>query len=223
MLEWSWYNRPYTKIVFLHLLLECEFQSTQWKKIEIPQGAVLTSLNDIAKKNGITKQNVRTALATLESTQEITQRSTQKYSLIYINKWKSYQQELTHKTHTDQHTDQHSANTVTSSPKNTKEVKNIYEGEAREWLDLFNKVRGTRYKSLSFFSNFCSWRKTYSLEEMKIAVTKIANDSFINMAANPSFFFRTKTTSGQDCDYIGRLLNTKSPTEREAESLGPVL
>lgn len=93
-LDWEWYEDVNTKAVFLHLLLTANWKDGKWKGKRIKRGQRWTSYNNVAKETGLSVQNVRTAIAHLESTGEITKESTHKGMLINVENYDSYQTPL---------------------------------------------------------------------------------------------------------------------------------
>lgn len=92
--EWEWYDNPATKIVFLHLLFTARWQDGSWHGIEIKRGEVLESLPSIAQKNGLTVQNVRTAIQHLLNTNSITIRKAGRCHVYRVSEYEKYQGQL---------------------------------------------------------------------------------------------------------------------------------
>lgn len=92
LLKWEWYNKPNTLRVFIHCLLKANHQKRTWRGIEIPQGAFISSPEKIGKELDLSRQNVRSAIINLQSTNNLTTKTTNKYTLISINNYESYQQ-----------------------------------------------------------------------------------------------------------------------------------
>lgn len=90
-LEWEWYDYPTVKIIFLHCLLSANHKTKKWRDISIKRGQFVTSYEKLATLNGLTIQQVRTALEKLASTQEITYQSTRQYSIITVKNYNLYQ------------------------------------------------------------------------------------------------------------------------------------
>lgn len=152
--EWEWYKDPCTRLIFEHLLYTANHAPARWRGIDIAPGQLVTSVRKLAQANGISEQNVRTALRHLEttgeiskkSTQELTQELTHSATLITVEKWALYQldeseltQELTHEL--TRH--QHSANTALTTNKNNKKEKkekNIIKREYREKTTTVNPL-----------------------------------------------------------------------------------
>lgn len=72
IMKWEWYKDVPTKVLFLHLLLNANYEEKKWRGLIIKRGQLVTSLNHLSEETGLTKQQVRTALCKLEATQEIT-------------------------------------------------------------------------------------------------------------------------------------------------------
>lgn len=90
---WGWYQDSIVKCVFLHLLLSANFKDTPWQGRTLKRGQVVIGSQRIASELGFSRQQVRTALLKLESTNEITIEPTNKYSVITVVNWGDYQSE----------------------------------------------------------------------------------------------------------------------------------
>lgn len=90
-LEWEWYDYPTVKIIFLHCLLCANHKNIKWRDIVIKRGQLVTSYEKLASLNGLTVQQVRTALEKLQATNEITYQSTSQYSIITVKNYNLYQ------------------------------------------------------------------------------------------------------------------------------------
>lgn len=90
-LDWQWYDYPTVKIVFLHCLLSANHKPSKWRDLIIKRGQLVTSYEKLAAHNGLSIQQVRTAIEKLQSTNEITYQSTSQYSIITIKNYNLYQ------------------------------------------------------------------------------------------------------------------------------------
>ena len=90
-LDWQWYDYPTVKIVFLHCLLSANHKPAKWRDLIIKRGQLVTSYEKLAAHNGLSIQQVRTAIEKLQSTNEITYQSTSQYSIITIKNYNLYQ------------------------------------------------------------------------------------------------------------------------------------
>lgn len=91
ILKWRWYKKPYTKCLFLHLLLTANISDSYYENIAVKRGQVVTGRKQLSEELGLSEQSVRTALKHLTSTNEISVESNRRYSLITINNYDKYQ------------------------------------------------------------------------------------------------------------------------------------
>lgn len=89
--EWEWYTNIPTKVLFFHLMLECNHAPHKWRGIEVKTGQTITSLQHLADDSGLSVQSVRTALKNLEKTGEVNKQSTNKWTLITLENFAFYQ------------------------------------------------------------------------------------------------------------------------------------
>ncbi len=66
--DWEWYDDAVVKAVFIDLLILANHQDNTWHGQTVKRGSLVTSLVTIAGRNGLTIQQVRTALNKLEKT-----------------------------------------------------------------------------------------------------------------------------------------------------------
>lgn len=91
MLDWEWLDDPITTQVWVYCLLRANYTTQRWHGELIMPGQFITSLGHMAKELGITRQNLKTAINHLKSTNNLTSKPTNKYTLITIEKWELYQ------------------------------------------------------------------------------------------------------------------------------------
>ena len=89
--DWEWYDNPVVFKVFIDLLLNANHQDNCWHGQVIKRGSLVTSVASIASRNGLSTQQVRTALKHLEKTGEINKQSTNKNTLIIVLNYTVYQ------------------------------------------------------------------------------------------------------------------------------------
>lgn len=127
MLEWEWYDHPTVSRIFIHCLLKANREEKQWRGKTILPGQLITSASKLGKELGLSRQQIRTGLATIQSTSEITIEATNNYTLITITNWQSHQQ-------TNQ-PDNHPLNhRITTNKKDKKKRKEEYIG-IPDWID----------------------------------------------------------------------------------------
>lgn len=91
LINWEWYQDGNTCRLFIHLLLLANYEDKTWQGQLIKRGQLITSSEHLAKDLNLSRQQVRTAISKLKSTNEITTKSTNKYTLITIEKYEDYQ------------------------------------------------------------------------------------------------------------------------------------
>lgn len=123
--EWEWYDDPVTFKVFLHFLITARWQDGSWHGIEIKRGEVLESLPSIAQKNGLTVQNVRTAIQHLLNTNSITIRKAGRFHVYRVSEYEKYQgqQDFRQEGNSEVTENQHGGNREVTSHKERKESK----------------------------------------------------------------------------------------------------
>lgn len=90
--KWGWYSDPNTKSVFLHLLLNANWQDGEFKGETVRAGECIFGRKKAAIDLGLSERQVRTALDHLKKSGEIsTTKTTNKFSIIKIEKWAFYQ------------------------------------------------------------------------------------------------------------------------------------
>lgn len=112
-LNWEWYQDKNTKVLFIHCLLKANWKDGKFEGIDVPRGSFVTSLNSLSEETGLSKQEARTAIKHLISTQEITQLKYSKYTVITIKNYEQYQEANT-LSNTVPTQYQHSINTVST-------------------------------------------------------------------------------------------------------------
>lgn len=91
IIDWEWYKSHNEMILFIHLLLICNYESKTWRGIKIKRGQLVTSYQSLSTQTGLSIRSVRTAINNLVSTGELTSKPTNLYSLVTICKYDDYQ------------------------------------------------------------------------------------------------------------------------------------
>jgi len=91
LLEWEWYTEPNVMRLFIHCLLNANYQQSKWRGDVIPAGSFITSSLKLSEELLLTRNQIRYALAKLEETKEITIKSTNRYTQINVINWAKYQ------------------------------------------------------------------------------------------------------------------------------------
>ena len=150
--KWGWYDDPATKSVFLHLLLNANWQPTEYHGISLEQGDVVFGRKKYAAELGLSEQNVRTAIKHLHETGEIsTIKSTNRFTVLHVENWTLYQgeeetanQQANHQLTNNQPTTNH-----VQESKNNKKDNNNHSYLSNN-LSSFNDYKGQRPASERF-------------------------------------------------------------------------
>lgn len=189
MKTWEWYNDANTKIVFLHLLLNANWEESRFKGYDIPKGGLVIGLYSLSETLGISVQSVRTALDHLKSTNEITIKSTNRFSIVTIVNWEKYQggfeevtnkstskttnkQQTTNKQLTTEEEYKNIENKNINSSKNIQEVVDLYHKNCPS-LPQVTKITDARKKLIN------ARLKDYSIEELEKAYTMAEESDFL--------------------------------------------
>ena len=160
LMDWEWWDSSDTVKLWLTILLSVNHEPKKWHGMIIQPGEMLTSLEALALKSGLSVRKVRTSLKRLKSTQEVTYKTTSRFTLIKVVKWGDFQlRDEPSDTKNDTKSDKQSTNnrqtsdkqvTTNKNNKNVKNVKNIYNSpvykepvpdyirkqvEEEEWFD----------------------------------------------------------------------------------------
>lgn len=128
ILDWEWLNHPPTVATWVVLLAMAEWDTG----CNLKPGQLITTQGELMKYTGLSRQQLRTALAHLESTKEITIEpttvATKPASLITIEKWRLYQMDKRQPTKVPT---KESTKGSTNLPlyKKNKEIKEIKKGQ----------------------------------------------------------------------------------------------
>lgn len=151
--NWEWYTDTNTFRVFIHLLLMANHEDQKWRGMVIKRGQRVTSLNHLSQELGLSKQQIRTAISHLISTQEITCETTHKHTVITVENYDSYQGGAD-EDNTLANTRCNTVSTLNKNDKNKriKEYNNIHivekpeENTAKTVIDHLNERAGTHYR-----------------------------------------------------------------------------
>ena len=89
--DWEWYDNPFVTKIFIHCLIKANEKQKQWRDLTIKRGQFVTSYEKLAADNGMTIQQTRTALKSLQSTNDIEYQSTNQYTVITVKKYNLWQ------------------------------------------------------------------------------------------------------------------------------------
>lgn len=151
-IDWEWYTDINVKVVFIHLLLLANHTKNIWKGVEIQRGQLITSSEHLAKDLNLSRQQVRTALCKLQSTNEITTKSTNKYMLVTIEKYNNYQDSLRKN---NQQNNQQNNNQITTNNNDNK------------YINLFINNKESDFVPFEEGDEISNWLKTKGINSVK--------------------------------------------------------
>lgn len=178
ILDWEWYSDKNTSRLFFHLLLSVNHKEKNWRGIIIKKGEKITSQDKLSEETGLTRQQIRTSLSKLKSTNDITVTAKTQHTVIYINNWDKYQDNEDD----NQQSNQRATNEQPTSNQRITTNKNVKNGNNEKKEDIPAKADVSTKKNIKLtYPDFLLRCK--QLGEKKIpekdGVFKIANDSGI--------------------------------------------
>jgi len=142
--HWDWIDDPNTFCLFLHLLINANFEDKKWRGINIKRGEFLTSLSKLSKISGLSIKQVRTSLNKLKKTQEVAIKGASSYTLIELVNYAIYQDNSQDKgKQTDTETGKLRAREGQAEGKGgatTKEIKEIKEDKKIKIPDFIDQI-----------------------------------------------------------------------------------
>jgi hypothetical protein len=91
--EYEWYKNKNTKILFLHALLKMNWKDKEWQGVKVKKGQFISSYSLLACETGLTVGEIRTALKTLISGNEIIHTPFTKFGLFTVVSYSDYMEE----------------------------------------------------------------------------------------------------------------------------------
>lgn len=95
MLKWEWYDDINVKTLFIHCLLKANYEDKNWRGAIVKRGSFITSDEHLALETKMSRQEVRTAIGKLISTNEIHKQATNKYTILSVINYDTYQNNST--------------------------------------------------------------------------------------------------------------------------------
>lgn len=145
--DWEWYKDSVVKAVFIHCLVSANFEDRYFRGELVKRGSFICSTYQLAKDNGLSRQQVRTALKKLEQTKEITHVTSPNGSVIIVNKWDEYQAifdeksvQKTPKTATHYQPTKTDASEPTHQPTENNEKNGLNSGFDDSYIDAINPL-----------------------------------------------------------------------------------
>jgi len=127
IMKWEWYTDPNTFRLFFHLVLNANHEKGRWKGNDIERGQFITSSDKLASQLDLSRQQIRTAINKLKSTNEITTKPTNKFTLVTVVNYDFYQDDarkVTNKITTKATNEQPTDNQQVTTNNNDNNKKN---------------------------------------------------------------------------------------------------
>ena len=154
ILNWEWYDDPNTMRVFIHLLLNAQWEDSRYHGYEVPKGSLIIGRKKLAEELEISERAVRTALNHLKSTNEVTIKVTNQFSIVTIVNWAKYQG---CDDKNDQQNDQQNDQRVTSERPATDHIKEYKNIRSKEYNN--KSVSKFTPPSIDEVRQYCNERK----------------------------------------------------------------
>ncbi len=126
ILGWRWYHDINVKSVFLHILLNANYEDSEFQNVNVERGEWVTTLGTIESDLKLTKQQVRTAIDKLKSTGEITCRKYSRFLVITVVSYDLYQSTPTPTRKQHESNTKSTRNQQHKKKERNKEINNIY-------------------------------------------------------------------------------------------------
>ena len=127
LIDWEWFQDSKMVLLFIYLLLSANHEDGRWRGIDIKRGQLITGLDSLKSKTGISTQTLRTCLSRLEKSGELTSKSTNKYRVLTLCNYEAYQikeSEANKQTNKQLTSNQQSTNKQLTANKNDNNNKN---------------------------------------------------------------------------------------------------
>lgn len=147
LVNWEWYTDSPTKCLWLHLLLTANIEPTMYRGKEIPRGSLATTEMKLSVETGLSRQQIRTAMNKLISTNEISKQSCKEYTIISVKKYDNYQTCMVVSTNngvTISTSDVYTPSTIVATPVSTKPLLNK-KRRREEYNPPISPLKGGRF------------------------------------------------------------------------------
>lgn len=121
LLEWEWYDSISMRVLWLHILLSCNYKDKKWHGYEVPAGSFITSVSHLSEGTGLARNTVKKCLDRLIETGEITKEiRPSKHTQITVKNWSKYQaKDKSNAQSNSNHLSKGLSNTLNNSVSNT--------------------------------------------------------------------------------------------------------
>lgn len=211
-------SSPEQKVILITLLMMANHEGKEWqwqgKQFKANPGEFVTSAKSIMAKagEGISRQNVRTALEKFRKYEFLTYTSTKTGILVSIVNWRDYQaKEMMPNQHANHELTNRSPspNQQVTTNKNDKNIKNIYSDFEKEIISLYpgKKIKSVREKKLPRLL------QEYGEEKIKRCVERYAKECKDKKTEKQFILNESTFWNGRYKDYLDQVEEAK-PKEK---------
>ena len=189
--DWRFRKNPIIFSVWVELLTLANYEPKKWNGIIIERGQCVISVKSLAESCGLSVQNVRTALANLQTNGCLAVKSTNKFSIVTICNYEIYQgvgsgnQQTSHIEAKEQ-TNNYIRSKEGSIEKVTTSSKDVFSGESKKtslkesYSSFFNNVLSlcpiiSERMALLSVSEYIALKDKYSDSELLSILAYIEN------------------------------------------------
>ena len=215
LLDWEWYDDPFTLKLLIHLNLIVNHKDKKWKGVHIKAGQIVTSILILSERLGVTPKTIRVHLDRLINSGEIVKLGANKYTIITLVKWEQMQYE-----------DELGANNLPNKLPNklptTKEGKEEKKNNISfpNLISFINSTLGKNYKVINSTvkSKYNARIKDgFTKDDILNAILTASNDSYHKennyKYLTPEYFSREKSLNLHSVKVIKKSTYTKNPYE----------
>ena len=195
IVDWEWYSDIKVKSLYIDLLLHANIEDKKWQGKVIKKGQQITSIEHLSIRNGMSKQEVRTALDKLVKSGNINKQATNKYTIITIDNYDVFndnstrkkqvatnKQQTINKPLTNQQQTNNKPSTTTKELKEFKNDKNNNNKHATGSQMSYLKSLGATSKELE---NIDFYKASELIEKLsKLSPDEKADRNFLNRMEN---------------------------------------
>ena len=88
--EWGWYDNANTLAVWVHILIDANYEEKTWHGETVEVGSMITSVARLSEQTGLSVKQIRTCLARLVEDGKIVTKGASKWTKITICNYDSY-------------------------------------------------------------------------------------------------------------------------------------
>ena len=167
--EWEWYQDHITKAVYLHCLIEARTVDKSYRGEMLEKGTFVTTSSGLAADLNLSRQQVRTALDKLVSTNNITKTATNKNLIIKVVNWEYYQDKKGNSNH--QNNQQVNQQITNKQPTNNQQKdNNIY---------TYKDISSLKEKDIDFLTVITRIEQTIETQQFEGATVGAYNANII--------------------------------------------